>query len=127
MISIRYGLKDFSGNRSTFNPKESDNSNSKPAKSKRLIPSLNSTIMSKSLSGVASPLIYEPKIEFFFFILAPQSFRNEITFSSRSLVNSKLFLILIYPVNILPIFLFLIYISIINSNYLIQYSVLFFF
>lgn len=124
MISIRYGLKDFSVNRSTFIPKESDNSNSKPAKSKRLIPSLNSTIMSKSLSGVASPLIYEPNIDIF---LAPQSFRNEITFSSRSLVNSKLFLILISPVNILRIFLFLIYISIINSNYLIQYSVLFFF
>jgi len=73
MISIRYGLKDFSVNRSTFIPKESDNSNSKPAKSKRLIPSLNSTIMSKSLSGVASPLIYEPKIDIF---LALQSFRN---------------------------------------------------
>ena len=62
MRSTRYGLIDFSVRRSTVIPSSSEISRSILTNSRRLFLSLNSTRMSISLSGLASPRAYEPKI-----------------------------------------------------------------
>ncbi|AJB41764.1 hypothetical protein TCARB_0710 [Thermofilum adornatum 1505] len=46
---------------STLLPRTSSSSTFKPAKSSKLLPSSNSTIISKSLSSLASPRAKDPK------------------------------------------------------------------